>query len=215
VRAATERPAAAVGLSVLEVDLHNVDLAVRGRSAAGPTDYLPFVCRAVVDALAAFPRLNGWLDGPDVRPRERVDLGVDLAVDATADDAAPAVPVLVGADGLRLAALARGLAAPRAPGGRPASFTIVHSGCTGAEGSTGIVVDAPVLRPPAVATLSLGAVLRRVVPVPAGDTESIAIHHVGHLALSWDRRAASAAYVAGFLARVGSVLQERDWSVEL
>ena len=45
--------------------------------------------------------------------------------------------------------------------------------------------------------------------------ESIAIHSVGMLVLSWDHRAFDGAYAAVFLRRVKDVLENHDWASEL
>jgi 2-oxoglutarate dehydrogenase E2 component (dihydrolipoamide succinyltransferase) len=53
-----------------------------------------------------------------------------------------------------------------------------------------------------------------IVESPSGD-DSIAIHPVGNLAMSWDHRAFDGAYAANFLVRVKEILETRDWSAEL
>jgi 2-oxoglutarate dehydrogenase E2 component (dihydrolipoamide succinyltransferase) len=45
--------------------------------------------------------------------------------------------------------------------------------------------------------------------------ESIAIHSVGMLALTFDHRAVDGAYVARFLGRVAEILSTRDWQQDL
>jgi 2-oxoglutarate dehydrogenase E2 component (dihydrolipoamide succinyltransferase) len=49
----------------------------------------------------------------------------------------------------------------------------------------------------------------------ADGTESIAIHPLGNLAMSWDHRAFDGAYAAGFLGKMKRVLETQDWSAEL
>ena len=53
-----------------------------------------------------------------------------------------------------------------------------------------------------------------VVSLPDGS-ESIAIHPVGNLAMSWDHRAFDGAYAAAFLDAVRQVLETHDWEPEL
>ena len=53
-----------------------------------------------------------------------------------------------------------------------------------------------------------------VVELPDGS-ESIAIHSVGNLTLSWDHRAFDGAYAAAFVSRIKEILETRDWSTEL
>jgi 2-oxoglutarate dehydrogenase E2 component (dihydrolipoamide succinyltransferase) len=74
----------------------------------------------------------------------------------------------------------------------------------------------PIINQPQVAILSTDGVKRRPVVVagPNGE-ESIAIHSVGNLTLTWDHRAFDGAYAASFLNRVRELLETRDWSAEL
>ena len=72
-----------------------------------------------------------------------------------------------------------------------------------------------IINQPQVAILSTDAIVRKpvVVNVPGGG-ESIAIHPVGQLAMSWDHRAFDGAYAASFLVRVKEILETRDWASE-
>jgi hypothetical protein len=67
-----------------------------------------------------------------------------------------------------------------------------------------------------VAVLSTDGVARKpgVVALPGGG-ESIAIHSVGLLALTFDHRAIDGAYAARFLNRVEEIITTRDWAAEL
>jgi 2-oxoglutarate dehydrogenase E2 component (dihydrolipoamide succinyltransferase) len=90
------------------------------------------------------------------------------------------------------------------------TFTITNNG------SAGSVLTMAIINQPQVAILSTDAVVRKPVVVadPHGG-ESIAIHPVGNLAMSWDHRAFDGAYAANFLVRIKEILQTRDWSTEL
>ena len=67
---------------------------------------------------------------------------------------------------------------------------------------TGAIIDQP-----QVAILSTDGVARRPVVVELPDgTESIAIHSVGLVAMSFDHRAVDGAYLARFLARLAEIL---------
>ena len=69
---------------------------------------------------------------------------------------------------------------------------------------------------PAVIPVSSHGITRR--PVAITDErghESIAIHSVGNLTMSWDHRAFDGGYAAAFLARMKEILQTRDWTAEL
>ena len=49
--------------------------------------------------------------------------------------------------------------------------------------------------------------------MPAGD--SIAIHPVGMIAMSWDHRAIDGAYASKFLHTIRTIIETRDWETEL
>ncbi|MGB6059829.1 MAG: 2-oxo acid dehydrogenase subunit E2, partial [Microthrixaceae bacterium] len=89
------------------------------------------------------------------------------------------------------------------------TFTLSNSGSFG----TAIVI--PIINQPQVAILSTDGVSRKpVVVTDAFGNESIGIHSVGNLTLSWDHRAFDGAYAAAFAARVKEILETRDWEAE-
>ncbi|MGH8984042.1 MAG: 2-oxo acid dehydrogenase subunit E2, partial [Acidimicrobiia bacterium] len=57
-------------------------------------------------------------------------------------------------------------------------------------------------------------VVRRPVVIDLELGDSIAVHPIGRLALSFDHRAFDGAYAAAFLDRVRTILEARDWDVE-
>jgi pyruvate dehydrogenase E2 component (dihydrolipoamide acetyltransferase) len=74
----------------------------------------------------------------------------------------------------------------------------------------------PIINQPQVAILSTDGVKRKPVVVELPDgSESIAIHSVGNLALTWDHRAFDGAYAAAFLHKIKENLETRDWVAEL
>ncbi|MEI6199011.1 MAG: dihydrolipoamide acetyltransferase family protein [Actinomycetota bacterium] len=208
-------------LSVVEVDYANVDvtrLRVKEEFKAQEgfsLTYLPFIARAVVDALADFPHMNSSLGDNELIVHRYVDLGI--AVDL--DYQGLLVPVVRDAEGKRLRALSREindlaartrsrhLSPDEISGG---TFTISNNG------SAGSVLTMPIINQPQVAILSTDAIVKKpvVIEVP-GFSESIAIHPVGNLAMAWDHRAFDGAYAAGFLSRVKLILETRDWSSEV
>jgi len=217
---------AAHALVTVAVDYANVDRARRGTGLS----YLPFVARALVEAVAEHPHVNASLDGDRLAVHRHVNLGV--AVDL--DGEALVVPVLREAEGLRLRAVAAGVAdlaerarRKRLPAEAFAGGTITLTNV----GRYGTVVAAPIINQPQVAILSTDGV--RMTPVavrtdpgaasargagPGGDGEAtwgVAVRPVGNLSLSFDHRAFDGAYAASFLARVRDVLEARDWQQEV
>ena len=207
--------------SVVEVDFANVDITrnqVKGewKSSEGfGLTYLPFITRAVVEALEEFPHLNASVSDDDLVVHNFIDIGI--AVDL--DFQGLLVPVVRAAETKRLRAIAREindlagrarsrhLSPDEISGG---TFTISNNG------SAGSVLTMPIINQPQVAILSTDAITRKPVVVRATDgSEGIAIHPVGNLAMSWDHRAFDGAYAAGFLVKIKQALETRDWSAEL
>jgi pyruvate dehydrogenase E2 component (dihydrolipoamide acetyltransferase) len=208
-------------MTAVEVDFEGVERVRREhresfRDAEGfSLTYLPFISRAVVDALRDFPHLNATVgDGELV-----VHNYVNLAIAVDLDFEGLLAPVIHDADDKRLRAIARDindlatrartkkLSADDISGG---TFTISNSGPFG----TFMVI--PVINQPQVAILSTDGVTRKPVVVTDADgTEAIAIHSVGMLAMSWDHRAFDGAYAAAFLREVKTILETRDWQAEI
>ena len=207
--------------SVVEVDYANVDatrasVKLQWKASEGfSLTYLPFITRAIVDALAEFPHLNASVAENELIVHNFVDIGI--AVDL--DYEGLLVPVVRSAESKRLRAIAkeindlatrartRKLGPDEISGG---TFTISNNG------SAGSVLTMAIINQPQVAIMSTDAIVRKpvVVAMPGGD-EAIAIHPVGNLAMTWDHRAFDGAYAAGFLVRVKEILETRDWNSEL
>ena len=67
-----------------------------------------------------------------------------------------------------------------------------------------------------MAILSSDGISRKPVVVrDALGNETLGIHSVGVLTLSWDHRAFDGAYAAAFMDRVREILETRDWVAEL
>ncbi len=207
--------------TVVEVDYANVDKTRSSVKESWKTSegfsltYLPFISRAVVDALSEFPHLNASIEGDNLIVHSYVDLGI--AVDL--DYAGLLVPVVRSADAKRLRAIAREIhdLASRARG-RKLSPDEINGGTftLSNNGSAGALIAMPIINQPQVAILSTDAIVRKPVVVAMPDgSESIAIHPMGHLSMSWDHRAFDGAYAGRFLSRVKQILETQDWSAEL
>lgn len=205
----------------LEADFHNVDrvrLAYQERfkqEEGISLTYLPFVARAVVDALRAYPHLNASV-GDDCLILHR-DVHLAIAVDL--DNEGLIAPVIHQADAMSLRGIARSVAdlASRARSRRLAADDIAGGTFTITNpGPFGTFMTVPIINQPQVGILSTDGVKRKPVVVELADgSEAVAIHPVGLLALSFDHRAVDGAYGARFLNAVASVIQTRDWSAEL
>jgi pyruvate dehydrogenase E2 component (dihydrolipoamide acetyltransferase) len=209
---------AAHALTVVEADYSAVEVARRAwrerfRAEEGfSLTYLPFVARAVVDALRAFPLFNATMGDESLLVHPRVGLGI--AVDL--DHQGLVVPVVHAADSLRLRALARAVddVARRARSKRlkpddavGGTFTITNPGGYGTE------ISVPIINQPEVGILSTDGVRKRVVVAAEGD--ALVIRPTGYLCLSFDHRAVDGAYAAAFVGRVREILEGRDWLTEM
>jgi pyruvate dehydrogenase E2 component (dihydrolipoamide acetyltransferase) len=207
--------------TVMEVDLEGVEKVRRAhkerfKAEAGISlTYLPFIARALVDAIDEFPHMNASVGEGELVVHHQVNLGI--AVDL--DYEGLIVPVIHGSQDLRLPAIARSIAelagkartrklsADDISGG---TFTITNAG------ASGTFVQLPIINQPQVAILSTEGVTRRpVVVTDSAGNEAIAIRSIGNLSLAWDHRAFDGAYAAAFLRRVVDILEQRDWEAEL
>ena len=179
--------------------------------------YMPFVSRALVDALAEFPLVNASMGEETAQIVVHGSVNLGIAVDL--DHEGLIVPVIHNAQDQRLRAIARNVAdvAGRAKARKLTADDISGGTVTITNiGMTGNTFLLPVINQPQVMILSTDGVKRRPVVVTDGSGgESIAIHSVGNLTLGWDHRAFDGAYAAQFLERVKEILETRDWSAEL
>ena len=208
-------------LIAIEVDYDGVDRVRLAEKNAFKAEegfsltYLPFIARAVIDAIDDFPHLNASVGDNELIVHRSVHLGI--AVDINFEGLI--VPVIHDADGKRLRAIAREISdlatrarskklnADEISGG---TFTITN------PGGHGTFMTAAVINQPQVAILATDGVKKRPVVVELPDgSDAIAIHPVGNLALSFDHRAFDGAYASAFLARCRDIIETRDWSQEL
>lgn len=217
----TSRASAPHAVTIVQVDYEGVERVRQAHRDQFKADegysltYLPFISRAVVDALHEFPHMNASMgDGAvilhdAVHLSIAVDLGFEGLIAPVVRDAHDKRLRAIASDIHELAARARNrqLGPDDISGG---TFTLSNSG------SYGTLIVVPIINQPQVAILSTDGVSRQpVVAVDAFGVESIAIHSVGNLTLSWDHRAFDGAYAAAFMQRVKEIIQTRDWAAEI
>jgi 2-oxoglutarate dehydrogenase E2 component (dihydrolipoamide succinyltransferase) len=207
-------------LQAIEVDFSAVDAARRAsaaswRAAEGfSLTYLPFVARAVCEALREFPHVNASVGEGALLVHREVNLGmaVDLGFEGVV------VPVVKGAErrSLRELALALHALADKARRGGLSPEDVTGGTYTVSNnGPFGTLLTAPIILQPQVAILSLDGVQKRPVAVERPEGDAVVVHPVGVLAQCFDHRAFDGAYSAAFLRRVKHVLEGRDWNAEL
>ena len=208
-------------LTAMEVDYGRVDEARRAhgpawKAAEGRSlTYLPFIVRAVAEALVDHPRINASVgDGELIVHR---DLNLAVAVDL--DFEGLVAPVVRRVDQMAVPEIARSIAdmAERARSKKLSpddlaggTFTVTNAG------QYGTLFQFPIINQPQVAILSTDGVARKpVVLVDDDGNETVGIGSVGVLALGWDHRAFDGAYAASFLRQVRDVLETTDWAGDL
>ncbi|MDP6602879.1 MAG: dihydrolipoamide acetyltransferase family protein [Rhodospirillales bacterium] len=174
---------------------------------------LPFVARALCLAIADFPRVNASVEAENLILHRHVNLAIAVDLDheglvapVISDAATMPVPALARA--IRdLVAKARGgaLGADDVAGG---TYTLSNAG------AFGTLFTVPIINQPQVAILSFDAVRKRAIVVTDGDEDRIVVRPTAVLAQSFDHRAIDGAYSAAFLARVGEIVEGRDWDAE-
>ena len=197
--------------TVFEIDFSRID-HLRHKHKASFEErgvrltYVPFVLKAVVDALKAFPVLNASIDGDNVVYRKDVNLGVAVALDWGL-----IVPVIHHADEKNVLGLARAvndiaerarakkLKVEEVQGG---TFTVTNPGVFGSLFGT------PIINQPQVAILGLGTIEKR----PVVRDDAIAIRTMAYVALTFDHRLVDGADADRFMAQIKKTLQEFDES---
>jgi pyruvate dehydrogenase E2 component (dihydrolipoamide acetyltransferase) len=177
--------------------------------------FLPFFCKAAVEALKVYPQINSSIDmdAGTITYHESENLGI--AVDT---DRGLLVPVIRDAGDLNIAGIARRISdlAERTRTNKVApdelsggTFTVTNTG------SRGALFDTPIINMPQVAILGTGSVVKRPVVISDQGQDVIAIRSMVYLALSYDHRIVDGADAARFLSTVKSRLESGAFEAEL
>jgi 2-oxoglutarate dehydrogenase E2 component (dihydrolipoamide succinyltransferase) len=194
--------------TIFEIDFDRVaqlrkQLKPRFEQGGVKLTYLPFIIKAVVEGLKAFPVLNASVVGRKVVYHNHYNIGIAVAMD---EGAGLIVPVIKGADELSLLGIARRTIdlAERArtrqldpddvAGG---TYTVTNPGVFGSLFGT------PIINQPQVGILGVGAIEKR--PVVIDDM--IAIRQRSYFGLSFDHRVVDGAMADFFMGKVKEVLE--------
>ena len=205
-----------------EVDMTKiVGLRARAKAAFAEREgvnltFLPFIAKAVIDALKIHPNINASYneDTKEITYYDAEHLG--FAVDT---EQGLLSPVIHNAGDLSLAGLARAISdiAARTRSGnlKPdelsgGTFTITNIG------SQGALFDTPILVPPQAAMLGTGAIVKRprVVADDSGN-ESIGVRSICYLPLTYDHRLIDGADAGRFLTTIRHRLEEGAFEADL
>jgi 2-oxoglutarate dehydrogenase E2 component (dihydrolipoamide succinyltransferase) len=193
--------------TVFEVDMHRV-MRLRGEHKAAFQErhgvkltVTPFLVKAAIEGLKAYPLVNASLDGDNVVYKKDINIGIAVALDWGL-----IVPVVKNAQDLSLSGLAKAVTdlADRARSKKLApgevqggTFTITNPGVFGSLFGT------PIINQPQVAIMGVGAISKRPVVIE----DAIGIRPMVYLALSFDHRLLDGALADQFMAHVKETLE--------
>ena len=174
--------------------------------------YMPFIFKAVTDAIRKFPIFNAQVSGDQIIYKRDINLGMAVALDWGL-----IVPVIKRADDLSISGLARAtndladrartkqLKPDEVAGG---TFTITNPGVFGGLFGT------PIINQPQLAILGVGKIEKRpkVLTTPDGE-DYIAIRHMAYFALSFDHRVIDGADAEKFLAYIKDHLENAQFAI--
>lgn len=171
--------------------------------------HLPFVIKAVTQAIQEFPILNSSWSENGIVIKSEVHIGIAVSLDEGL-----LVPVIRHAHQKGLTELGKEVAdlAQRARTKqlnpdevRDGTFTITNHGGTKSLFST------PIIHQPQIAILGVGAIQKR--PIVIND--AIAIHSMGYLSLSFDHRVIDGATADRFMTKIKEGIEQEEWETHL
>jgi 2-oxoglutarate dehydrogenase E2 component (dihydrolipoamide succinyltransferase) len=164
--------------------------------------FMPFIMKATVDALGAWPIMNASVDGDNIVYKKDINLGIAVALDWGL-----IVPVVKNAEERNLIGLTRAMndLATRArkkqlkpdevQGG---TFTITNPGVFGSLFGT------PIINQPQVAIMGVGTIEKRLSVM---QDDSVAIRTKAYFSISFDHRVIDGAIADQFMATVKNILE--------
>ena len=201
--------------NAVEVNMENVaGLRERTKDAFKAREgfnltYMPFVTRAVAEALLAHPMVNSEHRGDQIVVRHYVNMGI-----AVSYDEGLIVPVVKDVDTMNLLGIARTIndlaTRARAKQLKPdevhgGTFTITN------PGPFGSMISVPIINQPQTGILAFDTVEKRAVVID----DAIAIRHMVYISMSWDHRVIDGALASRFLSRIKQNLETWDFAEDL
>ena len=210
------KAASAHVVTVAEIDLqatsrmreeHKAQLKKEGVSLT----FLAFVCAAAVKALREFPHVNARVLENSYVVLKDIHLGV--AVDTPGG---LIVPSIKNADRMSLRGLASTIddLASRARAGKITADDLAGTTFSISNpGLKGNLFGASIISQPNVAILRMGEIKKRVVVVTNDGEDSMAIHPVMFMALSYDHRVIDGVLANSFLWRISEILGKGEFEL--
>ena len=166
--------------------------------------FMSFFVKAAIEALRAFPAVNGRIEGTDIVLNHFYDIGV-----AVSTDRGLMVPVVRNAETLSFAAIEKVIAefgkkarenAISVDDLQGGTFTITNGGVFGSLLST------PILNPPQSAILGMHTIQKR----PVAVEDQVVIRPMMYLALSYDHRIIDGREAVSFLVRIKECIENPE-----
>jgi len=204
----------------VEVDFSRVervrsDKGVAWRAREGfSLNYLPFVARAVCDAIVEFPHVNAHVEENSLVVYDQVNLAI--AVDLNFEGLV--APVIQNASSMTAVEIARSIAGLAARARANQLTPDDHLGATytiSNNGSFGTLFTTPIINQPQVAILSTDSITKRPVVVEQDGEDHLVIRPVGIVTQAFDHRAIDGAYSAAFLRKVKEIIETKNWEAAL
>ncbi len=167
--------------------------------------FMSFFVKASVEALRAWPAVNGEVRGQDIVYKDHYDIGV-----AVGGGKGLVVPVLRDADQLTFAEIEQGIGelGKKAKENRltlqdleGGTFTISNGGIYGSLLST------PILNPPQSGILGLHKIEKRAV---VGEGDQVMVRPMMYVALSYDHRIIDGREAVSFVVRVKECIEDPE-----
>ncbi len=161
-----------------------------------------FVARAITKAIQAYPHLNATLENDTIVVKKFINLGLAVGIEQGV-----IVPVIRHCERLSLSEIAIEVAKlgslARSQSLTPkdtqeGSITMTNFGMTG------IQIGIPIIRYPEVAIIGLGAISKKVAPMP---DDTIAIRSVMMVSVTFDHRVLDGLYGCAFLSEIKKNLE--------
>ena len=155
-----------------------------------------FFIKATIEALKAFPNVNGRIEGTEIVTNHAYDIGV-----AVSTERGLMVPVIRDADKLSFAGIEKAIVAYAA---KAREGTIAVSDLQGGTftitngGTFGSLLSTPILNPPQSGILGMHAIQKR----PIAVDDQVVIRPMMYLALSYDHRIVDGREAVSFLVKI-------------
>ena len=170
--------------------------AYKAREGVG-LSFLPFVVKAVVEALHGHPDINAHYVEEGLLRKRRINIGIAIAVDNGL-----IVPVIHDADQLSINGINRAIQdlAARARSNKlrlddlqGGTFTVDNTGWFGS------ILTVPIINPPEVCILTTEAVVKRPVVRETPEGDVLAVRSMMNLVAGYDHRATDGAQIGKFV----------------